>query len=148
MGLLHDAVGQVLTRYRPRGFVWGYGHFFIFGAIAGAGAGLHVAAYEHRGRRAHRHRAGAADRRVPVGIFMVALFTIYSLLLRQFDPFHIWLFIGSVVVLVLAVAAVAAGASFGVGILFTAASPFVVVVGYETVGHRHQAAALRRALGD
>ena len=79
---------------------------------------------------------------------MVALFTIYSLLLRQFDPFHIWLFIGSVVLLVLAVAAVAAGASFGVGILITAASPFVVVVGYETVGHRHQAAALARAFGD
>jgi hypothetical protein len=66
----------------------------------------------------------------------------------QFDPFHIWLFIGSIVVLALAVVAVASGASFGVGILITAAAPFVVVVGYETVGHRHQEAALRRALGD
>jgi len=140
--------GKVLTRYRPRGFVWGYLHYFIFVALAGAGAGLHVAAYEIEGVAHIGIVQALLTVVVPVGIFMVALFTIYSLLLRQFDPFHIWLFIGSVVLLVLAVVAVAAGASFGVGILITAASPFVVVVGYETVGHRHQAAALARALGD
>ena len=140
--------GKVLARYRPRGFVWGYLHYFIFVALAGAGAGLHVAAYEIEGVAHIGIVQALLTVVVPVGIFMVALFTIYSLLLRQFDPFHIWLFIGSVVVLVVAVAAVAAGASFGVGILITAASPFVVVVGYETVGHRHQAAALERALGD
>ncbi len=140
--------GKVLARYRPRGFVWGYLHYFIFVALAGAGAGLHVAAYEIEGVAHIGIVQALLTVVVPVGIFMVALFTIYSLLLRQFDPFHIWLFIGSVVVLVLAVVAVAAGASFGVGILITAASPFVVVVGYETVGHRHQAAALERALGD
>ena len=128
--------------------MWGYLHYFIFVALAGAGAGLHVAAYEIEGVAHIGIVQALLTVVVPVGIFMVALFTIYSLLLRQFDPFHIWLFIGSVVVLVLAVVAVAAGATFGVGILITAASPFVVVVGYETVGHRHQAAALRRALGD
>ena len=140
--------GKVLARYRPRGFVWGYLHYFIFVALAGTGAGLHVAAYEIEGV-AHIDLVQALlTVVVPVGLFMVALFTIYSLLLMQFDPFHIWLFIGSIVVLALAVVAVASGASFGVGILITAASPFVVVVGYETVGHRHQEAALRRALGD
>lgn len=138
--------GKVLARYRPRGFVWGYLHYFIFFALAGTGAGLHVAAYEIEGVAHIGIVQALLTVVVPVGILMVALFTIYSLLLRQFDPFHIWLFIGSVVVLVLAVAAVAAGATFGVGILITAASPFVVVVGYETVGHRHQAAALERAL--
>ena len=140
--------GKVLQRFRERGFVWGYLHYFIFFALAGTGAGLHVAAYEIEGV-AHIDLVQALlTVVVPVGVFMVALFTIYSLLLRQFDPFHIWLFVGSVVVLALAVIAVIAGASFGVGILITAASPFVVVVGYETVGHRHQAAALQRALGD
>ncbi len=48
--------------------------------------------------------------------------------------------------LVLAVVAVIAGASMGVGIVLTALSPVVVIVGYETVGYRHQAAALERAL--
>jgi low temperature requirement protein LtrA len=138
--------GTVLQRFRERGFVWGYLHYFIFVALAGAGAGLHVAAYEIEGVAHISIVQALLTVVVPVGIFMVALFTIYSLLLRQFDPFHVWLFIGSIAVLVLAVAAVAAGASFGVGILITAASPFVVVVGYETVGHRHQAAALERAL--
>ena len=138
--------GKVLARFRERGFVWGYAHYFVFFALAGTGAGLHVAAYEIEGVAHIDLLQALLTVVVPVGIFMVALFTIYSLLLRQFDPFHIWLFLGSVVVLVLAVVAVAAGASFGVGILITAASPFVVVVGYETVGHRHQAAALQRAL--
>ncbi|KQZ07473.1 hypothetical protein ASD23_16585 [Agromyces sp. Root1464] len=139
--------GKVLQRFRERGFVWGYLHYFIFIALAGAGAGLHVAAYEIEGVAHIGLVPALLTVVVPVGVFMVALFTIYSLLLRQFDPFHIWLFIGSLLVLVAAVAAVAAGATFGVGILITAASPFVVVVGYETVGHRHQSAALRRALG-
>ncbi|RXZ46486.1 low temperature requirement protein A [Agromyces fucosus] len=139
--------GKMLQRFRERGFVWGYLHYFIFIALAGAGAGLHVAAYEIEGVAHIGLVPALLTVVVPVGVFMVALFTIYSLLLRQFDPFHIWLFIGSLLVLVAAVAAVAAGATFGVGILITAAAPFVVVVGYETVGHRHQSAALRRALG-
>jgi low temperature requirement protein LtrA len=140
--------GKVLQRFRERGFVWGYLHYFIFIALAGAGAGLHVAAYEIEGVAHIGLVPALLTVVVPVAIFMVALFTIYSLLLRQFDPFHVWLFLGSLLVLIAAVAAVAAGASFGVGILITAASPFVVVVGYETVGHRHEEAALRRALGD
>ncbi len=137
---------KVLTRFRERGFVWGYGHVLIFGALAATGAGLHVAAYVIEGV-AH---IGTVDAIltvvIPVGVFSFALFTLYSLLLRQFDPFHIWLFIGSILALVLAVVAVMAGASIGVGIVITAFSPLVVIVGYETVGHRHQAAALERAL--
>jgi low temperature requirement protein LtrA len=138
--------GKVLSRYRVRGFRWGYGHYFIFLGLAATGAGLHVAAYEIEGVAHIGIVEALLTVVIPVAVFMVALFTIYSLLLMQFDPFHIWLFIGSVAVLALAVVAVMAGASFGVGILITAASPFVVVVGYETVGHRHQAAGLERAL--
>lgn len=140
--------GKVLARFRERGFVWGYGHYFIFVALAGTGAGLHVAAFTIEGVAHIGIVQALLTVVIPVGLFMVALFTVYSLLLRQFDPFHIWLFVGSMLALVLAVAAVAAGASFGIGILLTAVSPFVVVVGYETVGHRHQAAALERALAN
>lgn len=140
--------GKVLHRFRERGFVWGYLHYFIFVALAGTGAGLHVAAYEIEGVAHIGIVAALLTIVIPVGLFLVALFTTYSLLLHRFDPFHIWLFAGSILALVIAVVTVAAGASFGVGILITAASPFVVVVGYESVGHRHQAAALERALGD
>jgi hypothetical protein len=138
--------GKVLARYRERGFRWGYGHYFIFLALAATGAGLHVAATVIEGVAHIGIVQALLTVVIPVAVFMVALFTIYSLLLMQFDPFHIWLFVGSILALVLAVVAVAAGASFGVGILLTALSPVVVIVGYETIGHRHQAAALERAL--
>jgi low temperature requirement protein LtrA len=137
---------KVLSRFRERGFVWGYGHYFIFAGLAATGAGLHVAASEIEGVAHIDLVQVLLTVVIPVGVFMVALFTVYSLLLREFDPFHIWLFIGSILALVLAVVAVAAGASFGTGILITALSPLVVIVGYETIGHRHQAAALERAL--
>ena len=140
--------GKVLQQFRERGFVWGYGHFFIFGSLAATGAGLHVAAYVIEGVAHIGTVAAMLTVALPVAVFSIALFTLYSLLLRQFDPFHILLFAGSILMLVIAVGAVAYGASMGVGIVLTALSPVIVIVGYETVGHRHQAAALDRALAD
>jgi len=138
--------GKMLQQFRERGFVWGYGHFLIFGSLAATGAGLHVAAYVIEGVAHIGTVAAMLTVTVPVAIFSIALFTLYSLLLRQFDPFQIVLFAGSILMLVIAVGAVAYGASMGVGIVLTALSPVIVVVGYETLGHRHQAAALDRAL--
>jgi hypothetical protein len=63
----------------------------------------------------------------------------------QFDPFHIWLYLGSVAALAAGVAAVMMGASLGVALLLIACAPAVVVVGYETVGWRHGADMLERA---
>lgn len=136
----------VLARHRGRGWVWGYGHIVLFGALAATGAGLHVAAYVIEGVAHIDDTLAVLTVVVPVGVFSVALFTLYTLLLREFDPFHVLLFIGSIVPLVAAVQVVAAGASMGTGIVVAALSPIVVIVGYETVGHRHQAAALERAL--
>lgn len=138
--------GEVLARHRERGFAWGYGHMVIFGSLAATGAGLHVGANVI----AHVAHIGAAAAIltvvVPVAIFTTALFTLYSLLLRQFDPFHVLLFVGALLALAGAAVAVAAGASIGVGIAITACSPVIVIVGYETIGHRHQAALLEEAL--
>jgi low temperature requirement protein LtrA len=138
--------GSVLARHRGRGFVWGYGHIVIFGSLAATGAGLHVAAYVIEGVAHIDDTTALLTVVVPVAVFSVVLFTLSTLLLRQFDPFHIGLFVASLVPLVVAVWAVAAGASMGTGIVIAALSPVVVVVGYETVGHRHQAEALERAL--
>jgi low temperature requirement protein LtrA len=138
--------GEVLARHRERGFTWGYGHMVVFGSLAATGAGLHVAAtvIEHV---AHIGAAAAILTVVtPVAIFTTALFTLYSLLLRQFDPFHLLLFVGALAALAASAIAVAAGASMGVGVVIAACSPLVIVVGFETVGHRHQTAALDRAL--
>lgn len=138
--------GEVLTRHPRRGFVWGYGHIVLFASLAATGTGLHVAAYVIEGVAHIDESAALATVVVPVAIFMVGLFTLYSLLLMQFDGFHVLLFAGAVLMLVAAVVAVEAGASMGTGIVVTALAPVVVIVGYETIGHRHQAAALARAI--
>lgn len=138
--------GTVLARHRRRGFVWGYGHIVVFGALAATGAGLHVAAYVIEGVAHIDDTLALLTVIVPVAVFSVALFTLYTLLLKQFDQFHIALFLGSLVPLGLAVAAVQSGWSMGAGIAIAAFSPVVVIVGYETVGFRHQALALERTM--
>jgi low temperature requirement protein LtrA len=140
--------GTVLARHRVRGFVWGYGHMVIFGALAATGAGLHVAAYVIEGVAHIDDTQALLTVVIPVAVFSIALFTLYTLLFKQFDPFHIGLFLGSLLPLALAVAAVQSGWSMGAGIAICALSPIVVIVGFETVGHRHQAIALERTLAE
>jgi hypothetical protein len=74
---------------------------------------------------------------VPLLVFNVAYFGVYSLLVRAVDPFHVVLFCGTVAVLGAGVVVALAGVSLGWSLVGLAASPFVTVVGYETVGHRH-----------
>ncbi|WP_345802041.1 low temperature requirement protein A [Microbacterium sp. AZCO] len=136
--------GRILHRHRGRGFVWGYGHIFVFASLIGVGTGLHVAAQVISHHAEVDASFALLTVAIPVLAFEVFVFSLYSYLLRTFDPFHVWLFLGGVAVLVLSVVAAAAGASIGTALLLVAASPFVIVVGYETIGFRHQEAALER----
>jgi low temperature requirement protein LtrA len=134
--------GTMLARHPGRAWVWGYGHIVLFGSLVGVGAGLHVAS-QVIAHDAHVDAAFAlAWVAIPVLIFEVMLFVLYTFLVRRFDPFHLWLFVGGVALLALSVVAVSAGLSIGGALLIVAASPLVIVVGYETVGYRHQAALL------
>lgn len=138
--------GVVLARHRSRGFVWGYGHILIYAAIAATGAGLHVVAFVIEGHTDIGTLGAIVAIAVPVLVFSVVNFALYAYLVRQWDSLHAVLFAGTVLMLVLAVALAAAGASLGVCLVIVTLSPAVVVVGFETVGHRHQAASLERAL--
>src|SRR5690625_1532222 len=138
--------GDVHAQHRERSFVWRYGHVVLCGALAASGAVVHVAAFVIQGEASIGPTAAALTLAVPVAIFTIFLFVLYSLLLGELDTFHLLLLLGALLVLAAAVGAVAVGASLGVGTLITACSMLVVVVGYETVGHRHQDQALRRAL--
>ncbi len=138
--------GDVLAQHRERSFVWGYGHMVLFGSLAASGAGLHVAAFVIEGDARIGPTAAALTLAVPVAVFTISLFLLYSMLLGEVDSFHLLLLLGALLVLAAAVGAVAAGTSLGVSTLITACSALLVVVGYETVGHRHQTEALRRAL--
>ena len=120
----------------------------IFGALAAMGAGLHVAAYyieHHRSRALHFDWATATVLTVaiPVTIYIAMLYLLYSCWSASVDPFHIgsahrhrrpswccrscWRH---------------AGVSMAWCLLVVALAPVVSIVGYETVGHRHQADAL------
>jgi low temperature requirement protein LtrA len=138
--------GPVLARYRSRGFGWGYGHILLYGSIAATGSGLHLAAYLSEGHAVVGIPGAVSAVAIPVLVFSISLFTLYNWLLHEFDPFHIALFVGTVLTLVAAVVLAYAGASLGLCLLVITASPAIVVVGYETVGHRHQADALARIL--
>ncbi len=139
--------GKLLAAFPTRSYVWGYGHMLVFGSLAATGAGLHVAASAIEGTAHIDDVAAVLTVVVPVAVFLTMLFALYTYLMGRFDPFHIGLFIASIVVLVVAVLAVMAGASLPVGIVIIALSPVVVVVGFETVGHRHQRRALEELLG-
>lgn len=91
--------GEILYRHRRRAWVWGYGGIVIFAAIAAMGAGLEVAAYVAEGEAAIGVVGAVLTVAVPVLVSVVAYFAIYSYLVHAFDPFHMLLLAGAVVVL-------------------------------------------------
>ena len=74
---------SVLTSLRA-GFVWGYGHYFVFGSAAAVGAGLAVSvdavgvAAEHL-----TSRAASTSFTVPVAVFLLAVWAL------QWRPHHL-----------------------------------------------------------
>jgi hypothetical protein len=80
-------------------------------------------------------------------VFVLGIYAIYSVLTRSVDPFHAWLIVGSVVVMVGALLLSAAGLDLTWSLLVLAATPWVTVVGYELRGHRHNAAVLADLYG-
>jgi low temperature requirement protein LtrA len=138
--------GEVLARHRRRSWVWGYGHIAIFAAIAAMGSGLHVAAYVVEGEATIGVLGAVLAVAIPVLVFTVVYFALYSFLMRSVDPFHVLLFAGTLAVLAAAVAMAAAGASLGGCLLVVMAAPVVTIVGYEALGHRHMTATLAGSL--
>jgi len=136
--------GEMLAKYRIKSFVWGYGHMFVFAPLAAVGAGLHVAAYVIEGESELGNVGAVLAVAIPVLAFSFALFALYAYLVGEFDPFHVALMAGTVVVIAIAVALAVGGASIGVCLLVITLAPAVVVVGYETVGHRHEARVLEK----
>ena len=133
-------------RFTERAFPWGYGHILIFGSIAATGAGLHVAAL-YIGHEAHiGATATVMTVAMPVGVFALTLSALYTYLVHAADPFHIALLLGATAVLALAVLLASAGLPMAVCLVVLMFSPLVVVIGFETVGHRHLDLALNRAL--
>jgi hypothetical protein len=133
-----------LVRHRERGFVFGYGHLAIFAPLAAMGAGIHVAAYALEGE-AHISTTGVVlSVVIPVAIFALVFYALYSALFRARDPFHLWLLAGMALVLTAAVVMAAAGVGVAACLIVVALAPVVTVVGYEMLGHRHMADVVQR----
>lgn len=122
----------------------GYGQLIPIASIVATGAGLHVAAYYIE----HKSKIGALGTvlsvAIPVSVFLASIYTLYSYMVDEFDRFHLWLLIGTATVIGLAVLAAAMGVSMPLCLIILMFAPVVSVVGFEAVGHRHQAKALSR----
>ena len=77
---------------------------------------------------------------------MAAIYGLYAWLMRQGDPLHIGLLVGTAGVLAMGVGLAAAGVSLAVCLIVLMAAPVVTVAGYELVGRRHAADAMARVL--
>ncbi len=136
----------ILARHRSRSVPWCYAHLLTFGAIAATGSGLHVAAYVIEGASSTGVVGAVVAVAAPVLIFELCLFALYTYMVQEFDAFHIVLITATVALVVAAVILAWVGTSLGLCLIIITLSPAVVVVGYETIGHRHTASALDRAL--
>lgn len=133
---------EPIVRHRGRGFVFGYGHLLLFAALAAMGGGLHVAAFALEGEAEIGTVAVVLTVVVPFAAYVGVFYALYSLLLRTADPFHLGLLAGTAATLLLAVLLAIAGVDVVVCLLVVALAPVVTIVGYETVGHGHIAAAV------
>ena len=135
---------EVLARHRERGFTFGYGHLLVFASLAAMGAGLHVAAFSLEHEAEIGTTAVVLAVTVPVALYVAVVYALYSLLMRERDPFHVALLAGTAAILFLTVVLAAAGVDMALCLVVLTAAPAVTIVGYETVGHRHMADALER----
>jgi low temperature requirement protein LtrA len=137
--------GDLLHHYRHRSFGWGYGHVILFASLAATGVGLHVAALFIEDAAHLTTLVVVATTAVPLAVYVLSLYGLYSLLTRQIDLFHVWLLAGTAVVITMAVVMAAADGPIAASLLVLTLAPAVTVVGYELLGHRHVADLMARA---
>ncbi|MCS0500733.1 hypothetical protein [Protaetiibacter mangrovi] len=114
----------------------------VFGCLVAVGAGLDVAALASEGHAELDTTAVAAAVAIPVAALLLAIFTQYSLLMGAFDTFHLLLVATALALLAASVGAAGGGAPLWAWLGLVVAAPVAVIVGFETIGHRHQQARL------
>jgi low temperature requirement protein LtrA len=134
--------GHLLSAHRERSFGWSYWHIPIFGSVVAIGAGLHAAAYYLQGDSALSATGTVLALAVPLAVYFGCLFLLYALITRTMDPFHFLLIGTSAGIMALSIVLAWSGVSMVWCLAVLALVPWVTVVGYESVGHRHNAAVL------
>lgn len=136
--------GELLHRHRERAFAWGYGSLPLLAAIAATGAGLDVAAMAIEGKAHIGPTATVLALAVPVGVYQLGLYLLYSSLSHDFHPSRALLMALTLVVLAAAPLLAAAGVSIALCLLVIMLAPAVSVIGFELSVHRQVSAALAR----
>ncbi len=136
---------EVLHARRERAFWFGYGHMPIYGAIVATGSGLHTAAYFVAHHSVLGPVATVAAVAIPVLLFMVLVFGLYTSLMRSVDAVHVGLIVGTALVLAGAVALAMGGVPMAPCLLVVSLAPMVGVLGFELFAHRHVTADLDAA---
>jgi low temperature requirement protein LtrA len=135
--------GEILHHRRHKSFGWGYGQIPIVGAVVAIGGGLHVAAYYLEEESVLSAEATMLCVVIPVAVFVLGYYVLYTYLASTIDRFHLLLFALSAVVLVAPLAMAAAGVSMAWCLLALSFTPWVTVVGYELRGHEHNARVIQ-----
>ena len=81
-------------------FVWGYGHYFVFGSAAAIGAGLEVAVLEATGHAHIGPVAAAAAVTVPTALFLLTVWLLHVRFFKRTLAQHLVLPVAGVLVLV------------------------------------------------
>jgi len=71
-----EPAGDGLASHRSRSFIWGYGHYLLFAAIAAVGAGLEVAVASGTGESELPATVVGYALAIPVALFFVSLYAI------------------------------------------------------------------------
>ena len=134
--------GELLHAHRETSFWFGYLPIVLYGAIVGTGAGLHLAAYYLEEHSELGSAACVATVAVPVAVYIWLIYLLHVLMLRATSRVHLMLSLLASAVLAGSVLLAASGVPIAVCLLVATLAPVVVVIGHETVGHRHTTAAL------
>jgi low temperature requirement protein LtrA len=134
---------ELLHVHRERPFAYGYLHIVVFGSIVATGAGLHAAAYSIENHTKLGSVATVLSVDIPVAVYIVSVYLLYTLLVRTWDTFHGLLLAITAVVLTGAALLAAGGVSMAACLLLVMLAPVVTVVGFELLGHRHAIEAIR-----
>lgn len=122
--------GEVLEHRRDRSFIWGYGHVFVFAAIAAVGAGLHVVALYLEEVATIGETAVMLSVAVPVAVYFVSLGVLYGNLVGL-HPHMVAVTLAKLGIVVLSVVLAAAGVDLSICVVVIALSPAVSVVAQE-----------------
>jgi low temperature requirement protein LtrA len=78
-----EPAGEGLVRRRHRSYLWGYGHYGIFAALAAVGAGLEVAVEQPGHSLDVSVRSVGYAVAVPVSVFLVLLWAVHAPIVRR-----------------------------------------------------------------